>query len=154
MAAPRLARPRARAGSGSRRSFGFEAPLLPGGTLTRHPGRGGSYSTPATPRGIWAGPRLDDRVCVGWRRRVNAQAEAMRDGRGLDPRVHPELSQDVRNVDARGLPADEQAIRDLLVCPAAGHQPEHLFFAWREAETHDRRDLRRFAGGRSTRDAA
>src|SRR6266508_2238453 len=58
----------------------------------------------------------------------------MRHRGGLDPRVDAELAKDVRDVDARGLAADEQRVRDLLVAPAAGDELEDLGLARGEPE--------------------
>ena len=48
---------------------------------------------------------------VGWVVRLSGEPEPMRDGRRLHPVRHPELAQDVRDVDARRLAGDEQRRR-------------------------------------------
>src|SRR4029450_11102182 len=62
------------------------------------------------------------------------QSEAVRGGGGLDPAGHLELAEDVGDVDAGGLGADEQCLADLAVGPAVGNQREDLAFAGGEPE--------------------
>ena len=61
-------------------------------------------------------------------------AQPDRDGSRLDPARDPELGEDVADVDADGLLADEQALADLAVRPALGDQGEHLALAVGQAE--------------------
>jgi hypothetical protein len=57
---------------------------------------------------------------------------AVRDGGGLAPGGDLELPQDVRDVHARGLVADEQRLRDLAVAVAGGDQREDFLLSGRE----------------------
>ena len=60
------------------------------------------------------------------------QPDVRREGRSLAPACHPQLVQDVAHVVAgRGL-RDDEAIGDLPVRGAMGHQRYHLAFARRE----------------------
>ena len=72
-------------------------------------------------------------------RRTGRDADG--DRRRLDPVVHAELVEDVGDVDARGLRADEQRLGDLGVRAARGDELEDLPLAGRQAE-----DLGRSAG--------
>ena len=63
-----------------------------------------------------------------------ARAHPDRDRRGLDAVVHAELVEDVGDVDARGLRADEQRLGDLGVRAARGDQLEDLPLAGPQAE--------------------
>ena len=58
----------------------------------------------------------------------------MRDRGRLAAVGGPELVEDVRRVDARRLPADEQRIGDLAVGPPGGDQSEDLDLAGRQVE--------------------
>jgi hypothetical protein len=62
------------------------------------------------------------------------EAGALADLTRVDPVPGVELSQDVRDVHARGLPADEQRLRDLAVGAAAREVIQDLHLARREAE--------------------
>src|SRR6185503_3615139 len=57
------------------------------------------------------------------------EAETDRHGRSLHPTGHAELGEDVADVDAHGLLADEQALADLAVRPAFGDQGQDLALA-------------------------
>jgi hypothetical protein len=57
---------------------------------------------------------------------------AVRDGRGLATGIDIELPQDVRDVHARGLVADEQRFRDLAVALARRDQPQDFLLSGRE----------------------
>jgi hypothetical protein len=61
-------------------------------------------------------------------------SQALGDGRGLDPAADPELAEDVGHVRPGGLPADEQALRDLAVRVAPSDEPEHLELARCQSE--------------------
>ena len=60
---------------------------------------------------------------------IAGQPEPDRDRGRLDPAGYAELGQDIADVDADRLLADEQPLADLAVCPALGHQGQHLVFA-------------------------
>src|SRR5262245_34936142 len=60
------------------------------------------------------------------------QPEADGHGGRLDPPAHAQLRQDVADVDAHGLLADEQAVADLAVGPAAGDEGQDLELALRQ----------------------
>src|SRR5512143_3405963 len=62
------------------------------------------------------------------------EAEADRDRSRLDAARHPELGEDVANVDADGLLADEEALPDLAVRPTLGDQDEDLALPPRQPE--------------------
>ena len=62
----------------------------------------------------------------------------MSDRGGLDPGVDLELGEDVGDVDAGGLGADEQRLGDLVVAAAGRDQGQHLGLAWGEAELDGR----------------
>src|SRR5436305_3886225 len=53
---------------------------------------------------------------------------------GLEPVGRPELAQDVRDVDADGLDADDEYRGDLAVGVAAGEEVQHLRLTCRKAE--------------------
>ena len=61
------------------------------------------------------------------------QTEAVRCGGRLGSGVHAQFGQDVGDVDAGRLAADEQGLGDLAVGAAGGHQAEHLQLAGGEA---------------------
>lgn len=65
-------------------------------------------------------------VCV-------VQVQAMRGRRGLDPSVDTQLGEDVADVDAGRLAADEKGVGDLLVRPSFGHESEDFELAGCEA---------------------
>ena len=62
------------------------------------------------------------------------QARVVGDRGGLDPAGDAELGQDVGDVHAGRLGADEQRLGDLTVAAALGHQPQHLQLAGGEPE--------------------
>ena len=59
--------------------------------------------------------------------------QAMGDGRRFDTRTRAELGQDVADVDARGLAADVERVRYLLVGAALGNESDYLRLARRKA---------------------
>jgi hypothetical protein len=69
-------------------------------------------------------------VCAG----LAGDSEAVRDRGGFHPAVDAQLGQDVGNVHAGGLGADEQGAGDLGVRPARGQQHEYFAFAAGEPE--------------------
>src|SRR5215475_15875788 len=62
------------------------------------------------------------------------QVQPVRGGGGLAPRGHPELAEDVRDVDAGGPVGDEQLGSDLPVATPGGDQPQHFLLACGEPE--------------------
>jgi hypothetical protein len=62
----------------------------------------------------------------------------MGDRSGLAPAGHAQLGEDVGDMDAGSLGADEQRLRDLRVAAPVGEQGEHLAFAWGEPERFGR----------------
>src|SRR6476659_9778282 len=68
---------------------------------------------PSGSRGVWGSVTL-------------RQTQADGDGRRLDPAGDLQLGQDVPDVDADGLLADEQPLADLPVRPALGDERQHL----------------------------
>src|SRR5689334_3576626 len=72
-------------------------------------------------------------------RRRSLEADAVREGSRLASAAHTQLADDVRDVDARGLGADEQLVGDLGVGAPGGHKPEDLELAVGQAERLDRR---------------
>src|ERR1700728_3505315 len=66
-----------------------------------------------------------------------------RDGRCLGPRRGAQLGEDVGNVNAGGLLADEEFLADLPVGQAAGHQAQDLAFPWGERRERARAVLNR-----------
>ena len=75
----------------------------------------------------WVDPR-DTGAGSGSRR-----AQAVSDRRGLATAGHAQLGQDVRDVDAGRLRADEQLVGDLAVRAPGRHQGQHLALAWAQA---------------------
>src|SRR4051794_31463901 len=61
------------------------------------------------------------------------QARTPRDGNGLRASLRVELAEDVRDVCAGRLLADEQGVGDLAICPSDGEQFKHLAFARRQS---------------------
>jgi hypothetical protein len=79
--------------------------------------------------GLWDRPHgLPRRDESGSRR------EAVRDRGRLEPVGRVELAEDVGDVDAGRLDADDERLRDLTVGVAARDEPQHLRLARREAE--------------------
>src|SRR6476659_7381843 len=76
---------------------------------------------PSGSRGVWGSVTL-------------RQTQADGDGRRLDPAGDLQLGQDVPDVDADGLLADEQPLADLPVRPALGDQREPLVLPPGQAE--------------------
>ena len=63
--------------------------------------------------------------------RESGDAEALRDRGGVDSAADPELAQDVRDVDARGLLRHEQCLADLSVRLAGGDKGQDFGLPWR-----------------------
>ena len=74
---------------------------------------------------------LEVRLGLGERGR----GDAVGDRGGLEPVRHIEFLQDVRDVDAGCLGADDERGGDLAVRVAAGDEPENLGLAWCQAES-------------------
>src|SRR4051794_24383652 len=68
---------------------------------------------------------------------VSAQAEAIGDRRRLYPPGHAELGEDVGDVDAGCLAADEQLTGDLGVAAAASQEPKDFALPRREPQSGD-----------------
>ncbi len=62
------------------------------------------------------------------------EAQAVGDRGGLAATIDRELPENVRDMDAGGVRADEQLVRDLAVGPAEGDEPEDRALADGEAE--------------------
>jgi len=84
-----------------------------------------SSPAPATAAPLLRPPRIDDPR----RWPASVEAEAVGHGGGLDPGSDAELGEDVGDVDAGGLGADEQRLGDLAVAAPGRHQGQDLGLA-------------------------
>src|SRR5512133_466179 len=66
-------------------------------------------------------------------------AEPVRDRRRFDAIAHPELAEDVRDVDRRRLGTDEQGLGDLPVRSPDRHQGQHFLLTFGETQPVERR---------------